>query len=197
MSQTGVNEPIIRRSEQTARIDDTGGIGFRRTEPIDSRLRESVRDTLGANALAPVIDIDRFYEAPAGQTGHVIKAIELLAESARLLEIARSMVAVNPIEADRSLQRFRLLLPELFSCRIIGDGFALIISTLEFAFGNLQERLPTADQISVMWRTLRELRSRPVLPFDQALLCVADFETHGLEVDPPILSSLLDQPEDE
>jgi hypothetical protein len=43
-----------------------------------------------------------------------------------------------------------------------------------------------------VWRILRELRNKPFVEFEQALEYVEEFETCGLQVDPPIISAFLE-----
>jgi hypothetical protein len=90
------------------------------------------------------------------------------------------------------VQRMQLALPNLFACRTIGDGFAIIINSLHFAFANLRGTPLSSDQLNVVWRILRELRARPVMSLDQGIQRVEELEKCGLQVDPPDVGNLLE-----
>ncbi len=173
-------------------VDTAGAIPIRRTEL--RQVAGRAYDTVGTNALAPMINIDRLYEAPAGTGSQMVRALELLAESATLLDQARLEANLNAIGADRLVQRVQSLLDQLFLCRGIGDGFGLIVNSLHFAFINLQGMPLTPTQLNSAWRCLKQLRARPALAFDQGLHYVAELEDAGFEVDPSFLADILESP---
>lgn len=72
-----------------------------------------------------------------------------------------------------------------------------MINSLHFAFINLHGRPLNIAQVMAVWRAMKELRSKPFLSFDQAIVSVGDLESVQFEVDPPILSELFDDPDDE
>jgi hypothetical protein len=146
-------------------------------------------ETVGATALAP-IDIDRLYEAPPGSASQMVRALELLKQAIDLLSESRK--SDNPMDSDRLVQGVQLTLPKLFACRSIGDGFGVIINSLHFAFANLHGAPLTSEQLNVMWRILRELRNRPVMPLEQGIQHAEELENCGLNVDPPDLGDLLE-----
>jgi hypothetical protein len=145
----------------------------------------------GALALAPVINIERLYEAVPGTSSQMVRALEVLKHVIELLGEAKK--SDNPIEADTLIQSANLALPKLFSYRSIGDGFGIVINSLHYAFTNLRGMPLTEEQLNVIWRVLRELRERPVLSVEQAVQCAEELEERGLEVDPPDLGDLLDE----
>ena len=183
ITQIRVNEP--RQFEETMTgpnthesISATGGI------------YEIFGATVGATALAPVIDIERLWEAAPGSTSQMVRALELLKQAIDYLSEANT--SENPMDSDRYMQRVQLTLPKLFACRSIGDGFGVIINSLHFAFANRQGTPLTSDQLNVMWRTLRELRTRPAMSLEQGTQHVEELENCGLEVDPSDLGDFLE-----
>jgi hypothetical protein len=146
----------------------------------------------GSQALAPIA-IDQLYPRIEGvKQTDVINALTLLADAITRLEQARTAFnSENGISADRHLQRFQLMLPDLFSYRRIGDGYAAIINSLHFAFVNLRGQLLNFEQITTIWRVLKEIRTRPFLTLEEGLEYVDQLEQSKLEVDAPILSELL------
>lgn len=193
MSDTPMQSPKVALVSEIEPPAETGKFSRgEATAPFEGKGQIAVR---GANALAPVIDIDRLYEAPPGTSSQMIRALELLAQARELLQSARSTDA--PMEADRYVQRVHLLLPQLFQYRAIGDGFGLIINSLQYALANREGRPLTPPQINAVWRVIRELRSHPVMSIEEGVHRVSELEDHGFVVDPPFLGELLDVTEDE
>jgi hypothetical protein len=190
MNDTITTSPRFRLDATGKRLDETSTIGMKRDESTSSPVREISFETVGATALAPVIDIGRLWEAPPGTTSQMVRALELLKQAIDFLAEARK--SDNPMDSDRFVQRAQLMLPKLFTCRSIGDGFGVIVNSLHFAFVNSQGTPLTADQLNVVWRVLRELRTRPVMSLEQGIQYAEDIENSGLVVDPPELGSLLE-----
>jgi hypothetical protein len=142
--------------------------------------------------LHSLIDIDVLYPTPDGARSQVVAALTSLASAIGLLEDARQALAQdNPITADDSMQHFQMLLPQLFRYRGLGDGYALLINSIHFAIANQEGRPISSEQITTIWRVLKELRVRPFLTFDKALDHVADLESSNLQVDPRPVSEIL------
>jgi len=169
----------------------------RATEPdvAAAPLRKTVSRAGGASS-AP-IEIDKLYPASDGAGADLIKALGLLADAIRLIEEARGAQPKDALEADHCVQRLQMMVPRLFFWRSIGEGYAVLINSLHFAFINQRGRLLTFEQMTTLWRILKELRTRPFLPFDQALGYIGEMEAAQFEVDPPILSEILEDPDDE
>lgn len=169
------------------------GVRLPGTQPVPSPSPSAqFGPSTGSSALAPIIEIDKLYQAAKGTGTQFITALESLAEAIDLLAQARVASQKNsPIDADRCVQRFEALLPQLFRYRKIGDGYGVIVNALHFAAVNRRGRPLNTDQITTTWLVLRELRSKPFLEFEQALDQVAELENCGIEVDPPVLSELL------
>ena len=196
MSDTTPGAPVNLPETETRPSDDTtGGIRTRRTELAQRRVPRGL--TRGANALAPVISIDRLYDAPAGSESQMVRALELLAETIQLLDQARLEIEGDAITSERLVQRVQTLLDHLFSYRRIGDGFGLVVNSFHFAFINLQGKPLTSEQLNTVWRVLKELRTRPALSFDQGLQYVTELEEKGFEVDPSVLGELLESTGDD
>jgi hypothetical protein len=191
MSDTEMVRPSVPKTSRTGSANET----VAEIRPTDSTAvpNEDPYRTRGANVLAPVIDIDRFYDAVPGTNSQLIRALSLLREVLGFLDQAKK--SGDPMESDELVQRAQLVLPRLFECRGIGDGFGLIINSLYIAFANLRGKPLNAEQLDVIWRVLRELRSRPALSFEQGLTRVEDLEGAGLEVDPPELARELENSE--
>jgi hypothetical protein len=155
----------------------------------------------GGSARATVqsaIPIDALYPATKESAPDVLIALGLLADAIALLEEARTASkARDMVMADRYVQRFQAALPGLFTPRGIGDGYGVIINSLHFAFINQRGKPLSFDQLTTVWRVLRELRNGPFVQFEQALDYVGELETSGLQIDPEAISELLDDTDDE
>jgi len=192
MSDTGVNESKIRVLDRSALLDNAGVITVHRPGSVPTAVSTRSIEVSGATALAPVIEIDRLYEAVPGTTSHLIRALELLKQASE--NLAAALKCEDIIEADRFVQRVQQALPKLFACRSIGDGFGAIINALHFAFTNLHGTPLTTDQLNTMLRVLRELRARPVMSLEQGVQRIEELEERGLHVDPPEIGELLEEP---
>ena len=157
-----------------------------------------IRTSSRLSAAAAVIEIDKLYPATEGSDAYVTTALGLLAEAIDKLQAARIAAQDKDIvTADRHVQRFQARLPELFRLRKIGDGYAVIVNSLHFALINQHGRPLTSEQITTIWRVLKELRNAPFVPFEQALDRVVELEECGLRVDPPIITELVPESDDE
>lgn len=140
------------------------------------------------------IDIETLYPPVPDRNDHLSRVLEQLASAVNLLGQARTQEDV--MVSDRYIQQFQALLPDLFKWRSVGDGYATVINSLQFALFNRKGIPLTVQQISTLWRSLKELRTRPFLTFEQALTYVDEFEKVGLKVDPPVLGALLPDEDD-
>lgn len=144
------------------------------------------------------IEIDKLYPATKESASDLISALGLLADAINLLEKARvASQKADPLESDRYSQRFQVILTRLFAYRKVGDGYAVIINSLQFAFINQKGKPLNLSQLTTVWRVMRELRNRPFIVLDEALNYVQEIEDSGMEVDPPILGEFLAMFEDE
>jgi hypothetical protein len=154
--------------------------------------------TGGASAPCAVIEIDKLYSTTEGVGSDVVAALSLLADSIEVLGEARiADQKKDVVTADRYVQRFQANLPGLFALRKIGDGYGVIVNSLHFAFISQRGKPLSFEQLTTVWRVVRELRNAPFVLFERALDYVEELEKCGLKVDPPIISELLKGTEDE
>lgn len=200
MSDTAIEFPVEPSRKRQSHASDTAfRLGGTESAAASTALgvRKTESKTRGAQALAP-IDIDLLYPATTTTKSDLLKALGLLADGIGFLERARAETRTgNVLVADRFVQRFQRLLPDLFSARAIGDGFGVVVNSIHIAFINQHGRPLSLDQLTALWRVLKELRTRPYLTFDQALEYIEQIEDAELQVDPAILSELLSDNEHE
>jgi hypothetical protein len=121
-----------------------------------------------------------------------IMALRLLAlavgRSRRALDASSSG---NVLAADTEMQKLQVLLPELFCCRALGDGFGTIINAFISAFEALAGQTPDLNQIRAMTRVLQLLKEKPFLSADEADDQVEGLESVGLSPYPAELVEFL------
>ncbi|MGA7300659.1 MAG: hypothetical protein WBX10_10150, partial [Candidatus Sulfotelmatobacter sp.] len=121
-----------------------------------------------------------------------ITALRLLTIAiGRLKRALDSMAAGNVLDGDTEIQKVQVLLPELFCCRSLGDGFGTIINTIMSAFEGLGGATPDIDQIKTMNKVLQVLKEKPFLSADEADEQVDALESVGLSPYPAELVEFL------
>ncbi len=173
----------------------TGGYRLSGTHGAPARIaRPAVR---GSTALAP-IEIDKLYPADKNYVSDLIAALSALADAIGLLEKARAAARnKDAVTADRYWQRFQSLLPGLFTHRKVGDGYGAVINALHFACVNQHGAPLSLEQLTTVWRVIKELRNAPVTAFEEALKYVQELEDCHLQVYPATISALIEEPEDD
>lgn len=102
-----------------------------------------------------------------------------------------AIAADNALVADTEIQKLQVLLPELFCCRALGDGFGTIINSFMSAFEALAGNTPDLDQIRAINRVLQLLKEKPFLSADEADDQVEVLESVGLSPYPRELVEFL------
>jgi len=130
---------------------------------------------------ASPIPIDILYQAREAGSKHFDQALRLLeSASHHLSEARRADEASDRIGAASEILRFEELLQPLFECRAVGDGFANLVNTIHFGIANLGGEPLNRDQITVLWRIVRELALTPFLSFGDSLKIVRQLKKVGL-----------------
>ena len=115
----------------------------------------------------------------------------------RLLRLAvgrcrRAIDAQNdPMSADIEIQKVQMLLPKLFCCRSLGDGFGTVINALIYVFANARGNSFTSDQIRILARVFQGLRDKPFLTTAEADDAVEELESGGFNPYPAELIEFL------
>ena len=121
-----------------------------------------------------------------------ITALRLLSLGVgRCQRALESMATNDTLAADTEIQKIQVLLPELFCCRTLGDGFGTIINALISAFETLAGETPNKKQIMMFGRVLRQLREKPFMSADEADEQLELLESVGLSVYPAELLDFL------
>lgn len=89
------------------------------------------------------------------------------------------------ISSDDAIHRLQTLLPELFCCRSISDGFGSIVSAVYQSLGNMQGGFVNSGQLQAIKRVLSRIDTEPFLEFGEAVDEIMALEEAGFEVEPP------------
>jgi hypothetical protein len=116
--------------------------------------------------------------ADAGLTS----ALRLLGNLAT--QAAHSTSSDNYVDMDDCLIRLKALLPELFACRTVGDGFGMIINAVFWAITKRQTRPFLIEEVEVLAQTIQTLREEPMLGASKASRLIDALEDSGLDVEP-------------
>jgi hypothetical protein len=138
-----------------------------------------------------VISIDDIYRAPEAGTD-LGTALRLLRDALSSCAEALALVTEDPIRSDSAMLKVRLLLPELFCCRAIGDGFAEIINAIQSAYENLAGGIFSSSQIEAIRVALDTARNEPRMSFEKAMGYVSAMEEVDLRTEPSNVDALAD-----
>lgn len=132
------------------------------------------------------IPIEELYPDPSASSNVLGNALGLLNSAIESLSSAVTLYARGDvIESDEAAMRCQALLPELFCCRGLGDGFGGIVNAAMFAFNNATGIPLNGRQLEGLQIGLGRIRSEPYLSFDAAVQIITYLEDLGLTVDPP------------
>jgi hypothetical protein len=137
------------------------------------------------------MEIDDLYREPSAIRpilGHALRGLAAAKEAVQ--ESLEALRRGELIASDDATQQLQALLPELFCCRELGDGFGAIINALNFSFQNARGIPLSEEQITLIGHTVERIRKEPFLPFDAAAELIGRLEDVGLVVDPPALAAL-------
>ncbi|MBZ5625246.1 MAG: hypothetical protein LAQ69_42080 [Acidobacteriia bacterium] len=135
-------------------------------------------------ALVSIADI--YYSPESIGSPYLRNALRLLSMAVKNVESALELLSDGDmIGGDDAMQHYQVLLPELFACRSIGEGFGLLVSSLLNAVTSLRGQSMVERQVRAVRSVLIELSSEPFMSFDAALVHVLRLEQADLNVDPP------------
>nr|WP_320192249.1 hypothetical protein [uncultured Desulfobacter sp.] len=121
-----------------------------------------------------------------GISSHIATAFTLLDEVVDRIDEAREATQnTSIIDSDNAMLHVRAILPELFCCRSIGDGFAAIVNAVYHSIMNHgQDKVFSETQLTVLRIVMKKTSEQPFMQFDDALDLVMDLEDAGFEVEP-------------
>ena len=123
---------------------------------------------------------------------YIPRILALLEEGSELLLSSSNHISSgDEVSSDNDIQHFLALLPELFCCRSIGDGFASIINSIYNAVINHSEiGLLSKHQISTILTLVNHLKKEPFLEFDEAIDLILLLDGVDLNIEPKHLKKI-------
>ena len=135
---------------------------------------------------------DRLYPFPSELSHRLTTALRLLKEATNLGQAALSLeLQADHLGADDSFYGIKAILPELFLCRALGDGFGTVIGALLSAFENKKGESFEKSQMRAVVDCIAMLYREPFLRLDSADGGVRRLEEVGLDPDPCGLRDLM------
>jgi hypothetical protein len=159
-----------------------------------SPLEVGYANTATAVAASPSrLTVEELYPEMNAIRPEIVMATRLLDSGLADLDHAISQSLGNEtIGADDAVQRFEATLPELFACRVLGEGFASITNALVNALHNRQGELLSTQQIQKLRAVVANLKKQPFITFDEAVDDIMELERVGFVVEPQGFEALAD-----
>jgi hypothetical protein len=170
----------------------------------DKRRERDTNLTLSFTPVTPIVRSSRMlewkelYPEEIGRGSLLIRAWTLLAQGQQSLRKARDcLIDDDPLNADYEITLFQGIIPELFCCKPIGDGFATVVVALRWVLKNRRGDPLTVQQLDAVLNCVVRLNAELFLKYETALDLIDDLENVGLNTDisvaEPIAALLLDE----
>lgn len=183
--------PRIRvLSSDTTRLDSREGRVLERSETgvHDFGLSQQPQSESGP---FPRLSQNDLYPARQAFSPEHIMALRLLRLAIGRCQRALDAQAEDPMASDTEIQKVQMLLPELFCCRALGDGFGTVVNALICVFQNTDGNLLDQNQIKILESVFKELRDKPFLNVTEADDFVELLESNGFSPYPTELIEFL------
>jgi hypothetical protein len=154
--------------------------------PVASLGEAKLSSTTGELIVKPTnLLIETIYPAPEVGSVELTSAMRLLPEALQWTQVAvRTLDAGDLIRSDDAMLHVHSLLPELFCCRRLGEGFAAIMNAILSSFEGCGGVPMEKAQLEAVCRALVGIRSEPRMSFELALHFISAMEGAGLKVSP-------------
>jgi len=139
-----------------------------------------------------LVNIDEIYREQPLIPSPFGRALFILAEIIKKTDTAIEMYSTDALGADHLMQYVQSRLPELFSCRSIGEGYGISINAMIGVYENLEGNPFELNQIERIKQVLSKLRSEPLIDAEDAAILIELLEDAGLKVEPPAFDELVE-----
>ena len=144
-------------------------------------------------ALVTRISVDDLYPSTEAAAPELSVALRLLSTALAYVDQAStSLEKGNDIVADDAVQQLQALLPELFNCRALGDGYGAIINAALNSLRNTHGSPINALQLRALRQVLQRARFEPFIQFESALDEIVKLEESGFLIEPAGFEYLAD-----
>lgn len=128
---------------------------------------------------------ERLYPVEETRGAELNNSIQLISEALELTnEALETIQEDNIFGSEDAMQRVHLILPELFCCRELGDGFGMIVMGLFHAYKDLNGKPLNKEQICQYQYLLKTLLNEPFLSAEEAINKLVYLEELGLSINP-------------
>jgi hypothetical protein len=159
--------------------------------PVDAAQKFSLGEYPQAKPHARLTQSELYPIRAAFSRNH-ITALRLLTLAIGRVKRGMDALSLNDIiAADIEIQKVQVLLPELFCCRTLGDGFGTIVNSIISAFEALAGETPSVKQLRAMAQSFQMLKDKPFLSTEEADAQVEKMESVGLSAYPQELMEFL------
>ena len=175
-----MGEVVELRPTITPGLDDTGA----KTERYSHEPSIGIT-TSGTQNPQGYISTEDLYPVREEYNPVLTMAMQLLEEGIDYIkESVRTCVEEDWISSDDAVQRFQALLPEMFCCRDLGDGFGAIISSVYHAINNMNDATLNKRHLQAILYILKRIHSEPFIEYEEAVEEIMHLESAGFEVSP-------------
>lgn len=139
------------------------------------------------------ISTEELYPASREIRPELAKAFELLSESISYLNKAIDSYSDGDyITSDDYINRLQALLPELYCCRSLSEGFGAITTATYHSIVNFQGKTLNKIQLVSIKNILTRLNTEPYIGFEEAVDEIIILEDSGFNVEPKHFEYLAD-----
>jgi len=172
-------EPYLKGSGETLPSEGIRKPTF--NEGDEGLLVRSVTEDASLRPTAKLIE--KLYADLEHTTPEFRTAIRLLKEVQDYLALAiRELEDQQPVRSDNEVLKVRALMPELFACRSLGDGFGSIILAVQTALVANADTLLTIRELTALQKVVAEARNHPFMSHFKAVDLIEFLEEQGLQV---------------
>ena len=145
-----------------------------------------------------IIPTEALYPLSANLSPLISAAFRLLEEAIdKTTEAYDSLKDNELIASDDAMMHVMVILPELFCCKDISEGFGAIVNAIFYGMKNQEQKEAlTLDQINMVRFCLTRLQTEPFIEFADAVDIIMGLEDVGLTVEPPHVEHFLDAIDD-
>lgn len=139
------------------------------------------------------MSMEKLYPLGTEKSPELKAAVRLLQEAEAFVDEALQACRDEDfLAAAIAMQELKALLPELFCCRVIGDGFGATIVALFHSIKNHGDHAFEDGQFVTIRFLVRKLASEPFLSFEEAQKLIDELEDVGFAVESPEIGILAD-----
>jgi hypothetical protein len=152
---------------------------------LERQLPELQIKTIEQSSVSNQIETKTLYPVSQELRPELTTAFRLIEEGLALVALAiKEEREGDMISSDDAINRLQALLPELFCCRSISDGFGAIINAVYHSIQNMQGTPLNADQLHALRKILNRVNTEPFLTYEEAVDEIITLEKVGFEVEP-------------